>query len=436
MNGETMRTILLLLTTLLATTAGAGSYALRLESPAPGRLQAITFLVDGRVEAEIEAVGVRYKYVDEDFVTAWLLHHDSGEAVWRLAAWDARPVGSSRLLRKRKDTLELEPGVYTLYQYSGAAWRSDPRFRSWGSFMQDLADMLNRENPVEADSEHLDACFAQVRVLSGPALREIDGVEEEIYPVRLTRLMPGTVRTAGFRLRDAAPVQVRVVGERGSRDDSLYDYGWIEDAESGETVWVSDIADARPAGGSPRNVAWSEEVRLPAGVFRAGFLCDDSHGWNDWNAPPPLDPASWGLSLLAAPGVLEALTPEETPEAPDCLVRWVRVGDGAQLRREFTLTDDTSLRILCLGEGRRREMFDYGVIVDLDSGREVWGLEYDNASKAGGGSKNLVFDDVIRLPAGRYRAAYFTDGSHASGSWNDAPPTRAHEYGLTIRVIR
>jgi hypothetical protein len=51
---------------------------------------------------------------------------------------------------------------------------------------------------------------------------------------------------------------------------------------------------------------------------------------------------------------------------------------------------------------------------------------------AGGARKNRVQDQVLSLPAGTFTLHVETDGSHACGDWNDAPPRDAAHYGATI----
>ena len=46
--------------------------------------------------------------------------------------------------------------------------------------------------------------------------------------------------------------------------------------------------------------------------------------------------------------------------------------------------------------------------------------------------KNRVFDRILRIPAGEYRLAYRSDGSHSFGDWNMSPPDDRYNYGVTI----
>ena len=77
-------------------------------------------------------------------------------------------------------------------------------------------------------------------------------------------------------------------------------------------------------------------------------------------------------------------------------------------------------------------MYDYGWIEDFNTGETVWEMKYDDTRRAGGDSKNRLFDGVIRLKAGDYIAHYRTDDSHAYKTWNSSPPRDRKNWGLTI----
>jgi hypothetical protein len=80
------------------------------------------------------------------------------------------------------------------------------------------------------------------------------------------------------------------------------------------------------------------------------------------------------------------------------------------------------------------EMYDYGWIVDADSRRTVWSMEYADTDPAGGDDKNRVVDDIISLDPGRYVLRYTTDGSHSYEDWNSDPPRDREAWGITLSV--
>jgi hypothetical protein len=108
------------------------------------------------------------------------------------------------------------------------------------------------------------------------------------------------------------------------------------------------------------------------------------------------------------------------------------VRDDDQVQKTFSLDRESDVRIYALGEGTGGEMVDYGWIEDAASGRRVWEMTYRVTEHAGGATKNRRFDGVIRVPAGRYVVRYKTDGSHAFGNWNAAPPDDPEAWGITV----
>jgi len=90
-------------------------------------------------------------------------------------------------------------------------------------------------------------------------------------------------------------LRILVIGE--GRDGDMYDYGWIEDA-GGQTVWKMKYDETDPAGGSEKNRVFDGVISLPAGNYVLRYRSDGSHSYNDWNADPPDDPESWGISVF------------------------------------------------------------------------------------------------------------------------------------------
>ncbi|MBW8896037.1 MAG: hypothetical protein JF613_07635, partial [Acidobacteria bacterium] len=150
-------------------------------------------------------------------------------------------------------------------------------------------------------------------------------------------------------------------------------------------------------------------------------------------AAPP-DGRRWGITVLAAKGPLDrsAVDAYDDKRDPSILAELTEVRDDDQVQKTFSLDRESDVRIYTLGEGTGGEMVDYGWIEDAASGRRVWEMTYRVTEHAGGATKNRRFDGVIRLPAGRYVVRYKTDGSHAFGDWNAAPPDDPEAWGITV----
>jgi hypothetical protein len=102
---------------------------------------------------------------------------------------------------------------------------------------------------------------------------------------------------ASTALRLTVETRVRVLAIGEGRGGDMFDYGWIEDAD-GRTVWKMKYDETEPAGGSEKNRVFDGVITLPAGNYVLRYRSDGSHSYDDWNADPPDDPESWGISVF------------------------------------------------------------------------------------------------------------------------------------------
>ena len=91
---------------------------------------------------------------------------------------------------------------------------------------------------------------------------------------------------------------VRVFAQGEGTGGRMFDYGWIENAETGKAVWEMKAAETAHAGGAEKNRKFDATVSLPAGRYRLRYKSDDSHSFDDWNSPPP-EINFWGIALYA-----------------------------------------------------------------------------------------------------------------------------------------
>lgn len=97
-----------------------------------------------------------------------------------------------------------------------------------------------------------------------------------------------------FILPRAESVRIFAIGE--SFGGTMYDYGWIENAETKQPVWEMKEAMTTHAGGAGKNRQIDTVVSLPAGKYKLHYKSDDSHSFDNWNALPP-EINFWGIAL-------------------------------------------------------------------------------------------------------------------------------------------
>jgi hypothetical protein len=76
------------------------------------------------------------------------------------------------------------------------------------------------------------------------------------------------------------------------------------------------------AGGDRKNRMVNTTILLDKGNYRLRFKSDDSHSFGDWNADPPDDQRSWGITLYRddstpAPGIPPPPAPPSPPDDPE-----------------------------------------------------------------------------------------------------------------------
>ncbi|MFO7446853.1 MAG: hypothetical protein R6W90_10835 [Ignavibacteriaceae bacterium] len=239
----------------------------------------------------------------------------------------------------------------------------------------------------------------------------------------------------GFTLKNSTRLKIYALGE--AEDEASYDYAWIYDVKKNKRVWNLNYNNAKHAGGADKNIMFNGEVTLPEGSYLVNYTTDDSHSFEEWNSLPPDDPQFWGVTIWASTeNDLKNISEFKQDDIVKPLVELTKVGDNESVSQGFSLSKDTKLRVLCLGEGVGDEdMADYGWIIDADSRKIVWKMEEDRSEHAGGADKNRMIDEEITLRKGNYIAFYSTDDSHSYFDWNDAEPYDKSRWGITIWTV-
>jgi hypothetical protein len=386
-----------------------------LRGTAAEQLQQTGFELSARTDVDIDAVGEARE--DGEFDYGWIINADTRETIWKLTWRDSAPAGGAAKNRAARLTRTLPPGRYAAFYatddtHDPSEWNSQPPYdpEAWGLTLR----------------VHDSAARAAVKSFA------YEHVPQSATIVELTGIGNRESRRRGFTLTRPMDVRVYAIGE--GRDGQMYDYGWITSASSRARVWEMRYKSTDAAGGDAKNRIVDTTLRLDKGSYIVHYVSDDSHSTGSWNAPAPADGRRWGITVLAADGVLDrsAVAPYEDKGDPTVLAQLTEVRDNGEPRKQFTLERETAVRIYALGEGAGGEMHDYGWIEDARTGRRVWEMTYRITEHAGGAAKNRKFQGTIRLPAGEYVVRYETDGSHAFGDWNAAAPDQPEAWGITL----
>ena len=249
--------------------------------------------------------------------------------------------------------------------------------------------------------------------------------------VDITKVEDEAFVSQGFSISNNLGIRVLALGE-GFKE--LVDYGWIENADTKEIVWKMTYRNSEYAGGSTKNRIADEVIQLPAGNYFVYFVTDDSHNYQDWNDTPPIDEEKWGISLYFqnSGGNFSAELFEANKYVNKNIIAQItKVFDDKELKKDFSISKKSKIRIIALGESRGNDLVDYAWITD-SNGKFVWEMNYNETKHAGGAEKNRIFNNLIELESGKYYLHFKTDDSHSFEEWNSTPPDNQQMFGVTI----
>ncbi len=209
---------------------------------------------------------------------AWLMDLTRKRRAWEMRCNQTLPAGGATKNRLVDTLLRLERGNYTLFyksdgSHSAKEWNSAPPAEPayWGVSLFPASERL-------------------APGLVGPPERDTVGIIAELIRVRDDRKS-----RRFFSLEAPTQVRIHALGEATGGD--MHDFGWIENGKTGAKVWTMEYAATRPAGGAEKNRLLDSVITLPPGRYVLHYQTDGSHAFGEWNADPPDDPDSWGITL-------------------------------------------------------------------------------------------------------------------------------------------
>jgi len=373
------------------------------------------FTLSKSTEVDIYSFGEINRNENYDF--GWIQNTLTNEKVWELDYRHSEYGGGADKNRYARTTLTLPAGNYVAFystddSHSPNEWNSAPPFdpNFWGLLVKAKSEA--DKNLVKTFDYHT----------------EVD----KNTIVNLTKARDSDYLSKGFTLSKPMTVRIHAVGE-GSGND-MYDYGWIVNAKTRETIWKMKYRDTENAGGASKNRMVDEVLQLEKGNYIAYFVTDDSHSYRDWNAGQPANPEDWGIRISIADSKASKsdVTEFEETKSANSLAQIVRVRNHAHKSAAFKLDKATKVRIYAIGEGVNHDMADYGWIENAKNDDIVWEMTYRKTENAGGARKNRLVNTTITLEAGEYTVHYETDDSHAFNDWNDDPPYDPTSWGITV----
>jgi len=113
---------------------------------------------------------------------------------------------------------------------------------------------------------------------------------------QLVNVLDNEDKTVEFTLPRAQQVRIFSIGE--GQAGEMFDYGWIENADKGTSVWEMQEKETTHAGGAGKNRKVDMVITLEPGKYKLRYKTDDSHSFDHWNALPP-EFNFWGIAVYA-----------------------------------------------------------------------------------------------------------------------------------------
>jgi hypothetical protein len=232
------------------------------------------FTLDKSMKVRVYAIG---EGRDGDmFDYGWIEDARSGRRVWEMEYRDTEHAGGDNKNRRFDDVVGLDKGSYLAF------YRTDDShsYRDW-----------NMTAPLDPEGWGLK--IYTVNKGDEKYVKKYDPDDDKNILVQI-------VHEKQFKIDRDQNIRIYAIGE-GAREE-MYDYAWIEDSNTGRTVWEMRHRETRAAGGADKNRLFDGTIRLKKGTYVVYYVSDDSHSYGDWNQPPPRDRRSWGITIYTFNG--------------------------------------------------------------------------------------------------------------------------------------
>ena len=269
---------------------------------------------DARIHIYALGGGTGKKYVFQSssmYAYGWIINADTRELVWKM---DRYNTTKEHNYQKFDDKILLSKGNYEVY-FSAYGFASN-------SALSNFNTNIDRRRDYSKDGDNRKGFLSWLEELFGDDLRIdwkrdaknweisvfVDDNLRDISTYSPTKELPNIIYKAiaigenehikqRFKILAPIPIRIYALGEKDNQD-ALADYGWIINMKNHKRLWEMRPGNVRSAGGADKNIKFDDVVNFPAGDFILYYNTDGSHSYVDWNAPPPIDPFNYGITLM------------------------------------------------------------------------------------------------------------------------------------------
>jgi hypothetical protein len=237
------------------------------------------FTLKKKTNLHVYAIG-EFGYQDEFVDYGWIEDIDNNEIVWEMTEDNTEHAGGASKNRRFVGFITLPAGSYVVYYVTD----DSHAYRRW-----------NASAPIEKNMWGI-TIYGAGRDFDAESVTLFDEIPEDgNILVNLTGIGDDEEVRQRFRLDSSQRIHIFAVGE--GRDGIMYDYGWIENADTDEVIWEMTYRKTRHAGGDRKNRMVDAHLFLEKGRYIAYFMTDDSHSFPDFNASRPDNPQKWGIKI-------------------------------------------------------------------------------------------------------------------------------------------
>ncbi|MFQ5604788.1 MAG: hypothetical protein ACE5HS_16075 [bacterium] len=216
---------------------------------------------------------------NEMFDYGWIVDAKTHKKIWEMDFYNSEHAGGGEKNRLFDEVMEFDKGNYIVnYVTDGSHsywnWNTAPPIdqEKWGITISCAEKHFNKKDVAKYEASEDKSVLAQI-------------VRVSDYERERKR----------FTLRKDSEIRIYAIGE--GKGGKMYDYAWIEDADSRRVVWEMTYNQTDHAGGASKNRLFDDTILLKKGEYIVYYETDDSHSFNDWNVAPPYDPAHWGVTI-------------------------------------------------------------------------------------------------------------------------------------------
>ncbi len=251
---------------------------------------------------------IRYQYGPED-TTSILTSYvsaigEDGEGT----LWVGSSIGISSLKlenRNKKIFTRYRPSrgnLTGLNDNQVTCIAQDPRPNSKAVWIGTLRGGLNKFDPNSGGFSHIfrpHPNFQWMREQYSPkAIKLIESLAHQ-------RKLFQSIIEAGDSLHLTKPFEVSqekkvlVMGIGEGWQGKMYDFGWLESVQTGDTLWQMEFDKALHAGGHSKNRLQIAILNLAPGKYILHYQTDENHSYPKWNSAPPKKKQFWGIQLYS-----------------------------------------------------------------------------------------------------------------------------------------